>query len=131
MNRAHTVSVPSHKPPITVTNRDPQVSFPLFLYTAMLFLQSGAGQEWERTISQCVNKLLFIDFQWETLLTCLGLNGRHLLLALSLSLLVWKAVGRVLVMPRTACCSIVRRPIILQLSATTFTIRLAFVGYRR
>lgn len=83
------------------------------------------------TISQCVNKLLFIDFQGETLLTCPALNGRHLLLALRLSLLQWRAAGRALAMPGAACCSIVRHPIIQQLSATTFTMRLPFVGYRR
>lgn len=83
------------------------------------------------TISQCVNKLLFIDFQGETLLTCPALNGRHLLLALRLSLLLWRAARRALAMPSTACCSIVQRPIIQQLSATTFTMRLPFVGYRR
>lgn len=83
------------------------------------------------TISQCVNKLLFIDFQGEILLTCPALNGRHLLLALRLSLLQWRAAGRALAMPGAACCSIVQHPIIQQLSATSFTMRLSFVGYRR
>lgn len=75
---------------------------------------------WERTntISQCVNKLLFIDFQGETLLTCSTLNGRHPLLALRLSFLLWRAAGRVLAMPSVTCCAIVQRPIIQQLTAT-------------
>lgn len=44
--------------------------------------ESERGRTRMSTISQCVNKLLFIDFQGETLLTCPALNGRHLLLAL-------------------------------------------------
>lgn len=77
------------------------------------------------TISQCVNKPLFIDLERETLLTCPALNGRHLLLVLRLSLLQSRAAGRALAIPSTACCSIVWSPIIQQLSATTFTKKIA------
>ena len=63
-----------------------------------IYIERGIWREREReretfrgnrTISQCLNELLFIDSPgWgerETLLTCPVLNGRHLLLALRLS----------------------------------------------